>query len=392
MAFGNLARNKMRTTLTVMGVVVGIGAIIFLVSLGFGLQKLLIGNLGNMNALTVITVRRPASKPENILNDQLVNKFKEIGDVTDTTASIDTAAVIKYEGNEGSSAVVALEPKYLDFYDILIDDKKTFSGEESNEVIITSAVAKSLKIDDPKSLIGKKISYKFIGKGTVEGANNQGEGKELTVVGVSTDVNEKSAKSLVPIKLVKNTSETEYSNIYVKTSTRKQVSTVKKTIESMGYDAKANTADKVTQIENAFAIVRTVLFGFGFIALSVAAIGIFNTMTISLLERTHEIGIMKAIGGRDKDVARIFTAEASVIGLLGGIFGVGGGWFLGVLINFLANILATQVGGKASDYFYIPLSFAGWVVLFAFAISTLAGIWPARRASKLNPLEALRYE
>jgi putative ABC transport system permease protein len=101
---------------------------------------------------------------------------------------------------------------------------------------------------------------------------------------------------------------------------------------------------------------------------------------------------MKAIGGRNRDVAQMFVAESAMIGLMGGIFGVMAGWLLGLGLNALANFLAVSVGGQASQYFYTPLSFSGVVILFSFCVSTFAGIWPARRASKLNPLEALRYE
>lgn len=150
--------------------------------------------------------------------------------------------------------------------------------------------------------------------------------------------------------------------------------------------------DTVDQINQIFIVIQWVLGGFGMIALMVAAIGIFNTLTIALLERTHEIGIMKAIGGRNTDVALVFTAEASMIGFFGGIIGLTGGWVMGVLINLLVNFVATSVGGTANYLFFTPVWFASFVVLFAFTISTIAGIMPAVRAAKLDPLEALRYE
>ena len=148
-------------------------------------------------------------------------------------------------------------------------------------------------------------------------------------------------------------------------------------------------------INLAFAIINGLLGAFGMVALFVAAIGIFNTMTISLLERTHEIGIMKAIGGRDKDCSRIFTAEAATIGLMGGAFGMTCGWGIGRLLEVIINFLASKAGPAdqvPGHLFYTPPIFTIGVVVFAFLVSTFAGIWPARRASKLNPLEALRYE
>ncbi len=166
---------------------------------------------------------------------------------------------------------------------------------------------------------------------------------------------------------------------------------VRKAVESMGFPT-TSINDTVDQINQVFVIVQFVLGGFGFVALMVAAIGIFNTLTIALLERTHEIGIMKAIGGRNTDVAFVFTAEASMIGLFGGLFGVSVGWLLGKIINLLINFVATSVGGTSNSLFSTPWWFALFVVLFAFLVSTIAGILPARRAAKLDPLEALRYE
>lgn len=389
MAFGNLKRNKMRTVLTVSGVVVGIGAIVFLVSLGFGLQRLMVSKVANLEALTVITVR-PGNKKETTITDSTITKFKTFGEVTDISPILSFPAQITEKNATSETVIYGIEPKYFGLEDIKIDYGQKFSGDDAKEAIVSVASLKSLNLTNPDNVLGKELDFKVIQldeSGNIKkGANDI---LKLKIVGLTSE--EKIKYSYVPIEVVKKLGQSQYSQVKIKVAQRQQVGPVRKAVESMGYPT-SSVKDTVDQIDQAFVIIRSVLGGFGMIALFVAAIGIFNTMTISLLERTHEIGIMKAIGGRNKDVARMFTTESAIIGLIGGILGVCCGWLLGFTLNSLANFLAVKVGGQANSYFYTPSDFALIVIGFSFLVSTIAGIWPARRASKLNPLEALRYE
>ena len=127
-------------------------------------------------------------------------------------------------------------------------------------------------------------------------------------------------------------------------------------------------------------------------ALTVSAIGMFNTMTIALLERINEIGIMRSIGITRKDIKKIFLLEASIMGLFGGVSGIAIGILGGELVNIGINILAKSFGGQALDLFYSPLWFIFTVTLFSSIVGFLTGIYPSMKASKLNPLDALRYK
>jgi ABC-type antimicrobial peptide transport system permease subunit len=139
-------------------------------------------------------------------------------------------------------------------------------------------------------------------------------------------------------------------------------------------------------------VFRGILAGIGGVALLVAAIGIANTMVMAVLERTREIGIMKAIGGSDGDIRRIFLIEASAIGLFGGVAGVSLGWLVGRVINFGANVYIQQQGGTAGNLFSLPFWLIGGAIGFSIAVSLVAGSYPAARAAKLNPIEALRHD
>jgi putative ABC transport system permease protein len=124
----------------------------------------------------------------------------------------------------------------------------------------------------------------------------------------------------------------------------------------------------------------------------VSSLGIMNTMVMSILERTREIGIMKAIGGSDGDIRRIFLIEASAIGFFGGITGVILGWVVGRVINIGANIYIQQQGGAPGNLFSLPFWLIGGAIGFSIVISLLAGSYPAGRAAKLDPIQALRHD
>jgi putative ABC transport system permease protein len=326
-----------------------------------------------------------------VIKEETINKFKGFNEVADVSPILSYPAQITEKGASAETVIYGVNPKYFDLEDIKVDAGAKLGGENAKEAIVSAASLKSLNLTNPNDVLGKEMTFKVI---QLDESGNVKKGHEndtlsLKIVGLTNE--DKVKYAYVPLETVKGLGGKEYSQVKVKVAQRQQVASVRKAIESMGYPT-TSVKDTVDQIDQAFVIIRSVLGGFGMIALFVAAIGIFNTMTISLLERTHEIGIMKAIGGRNRDVARMFVAESSIIGLMGGILGVFAGWLLGFGVNALANFLAVSVGGQANQFFYTPLDFSALVVVFAFSVSTFAGIWPARRASKLNPLEALRYE
>ena len=177
----------------------------------------------------------------------------------------------------------------------------------------------------------------------------------------------------------------------VKVSSVKKVEDVEAKIKAMGFSA-FSLNDAVRGAKRAFLVIDILLSLIGSIALTVSSLGIVNTMVMSILERTREIGIMKAIGGGDSDIRRIFLIEASVIGLLGGIAGVVIGWVVGRAVNFGANIYITSQGGTRGDLFSMPFWLIGGAVGFSLLVSLLAGSYPARRAARLDPIQALRHD
>ena len=159
----------------------------------------------------------------------------------------------------------------------------------------------------------------------------------------------------------------------------------------MGYLV-SSLSDTIDQAKKIFRIIQIILALFGLVALVVSAIGMFNTMTVTLLERINEIGILRSIGASANDIRLLFLVESVLMGFLGGIGGIVVGYLGGEIANFGLNILAKSFGGEPLNLFYRPFWFIGFIIIFSTIIGFLTGIYPSRRASKLNPLEALRYK
>jgi putative ABC transport system permease protein len=150
--------------------------------------------------------------------------------------------------------------------------------------------------------------------------------------------------------------------------------------------------DATRSLRRFFAVLDLFLGIFGSLALAVAALGIVNTLVMAILERRREIGIMKAIGASDGDVKKLFLAEAAVMGLLGGMLGVALGWVIGRLINAGANVYLHRQNLPSENLWAVPWWLVGGAIAFAIVISMISGLYPAARAAKLDPVQALRYE
>ena len=185
-----------------------------------------------------------------------------------------------------------------------------------------------------------------------------------------------------------------YSSISVRVKNPSRVQEVEDAIKKMGFTT-FSILDASRGLRQFFAVLYAFLGIFGSLALMVASIGIVNTLVMAILERRREIGIMKAIGASDGDVKKLFFAEAGAMGILGGIVGVGLGWAIGQVIRFSkktdTNIAPIVTRTRAS-----PTAASGWLipssVAFAFVVSLASGLYPAGRAARLDPVQALRYE
>ncbi len=185
--------------------------------------------------------------------------------------------------------------------------------------------------------------------------------------------------------------EREYDSIHVKVGEMGELEAVGDAIEEMGFGT-ITLADYLDEMKRTFLLMDALLGAVGTIALFVAGLGIVNTMVTSILERTREIGVMKAIGGSEAEIRWIFFIEAATIGVLGGILGLGRGWVVTKIANVAANAYLRPYGMAPAAFFHMPI----WLILgaigFSVVVSLLAGIYPAARAARVDPVKALRHD
>ena len=195
----------------------------------------------------------------------------------------------------------------------------------------------------------------------------------------------------VPFEDVRGLGINNYSQAKIVSKKTENLATVRKQVDALGYKT-SSVADTVAQIDKMFVTVRLLLASFGFVALAVASLGMFNTMTVSLMERTHEVGVMKAMGMRSREVRELFLAESMAMGILGGVFGVSIGMLAGSLLGLVLSAFSLSHGVGWVSVSSTPWPFSVFVLVLSFTVGILTGIYPARRATAISALDALRYE
>lgn len=257
--------------------------------------------------------------------------------------------------------------------------------EGKKEILVSQALVRAWN-KEYKEVIGKEVDLQYLISG---GLMDKAVGRAMSdkvkykIIGV---FEEKSKPMIyVPLGDVESMGVDNYSIIKVLVEKELDLGGVRSTVQSMGLSTRS-VADTLSQINKLFTIVRFLLGSFGSIALMVALFGMFNTMTVSLLERTREIGVMKSLGTTNIDVLRIFLTEAAMISLAGAVLGVASGQFFGKVVDLLVF--------KFSDkgMFVLPPVFGLVVVLVVIFVGVVTGIYPSKRASKISALNALRYE
>jgi ABC-type antimicrobial peptide transport system permease subunit len=377
---------KGRTLLTVLGMGIGFGAILFLVSLGYGLQNALLQNITSSGALTALDVS-PNEQDGKLLNVQAVEDFKKIDGVDSVETSYNFNARIKL-GDTGSDARGGIATfGYLDTDGLKVTEGKMLSKTNPKEILVSLAIGKVFG-KNPEELIGQKVFISLLPSATEEVSASRAniDAGEYTIAGV-TDSEE--AVFFAPVDGLDIPSDIPFAKVKVICNSNVVMTTVRDAISQKGYSV-SSLSETVAEVNKLFGIVNIILGLFGIITLAVSAIGMFNTMTVALLERTTEIGIMRSIGASRMDILRMFIIESTLMGFAGGVAGIILGIASGQVVNLIVNIAAKYMGGKSLDLFAYPLWFLAFVLAFSIFIGFATGIGPAKRASSLDPLDALR--
>ena len=447
LAMRNLRQSKLRTSLTVLGVSIGIASLAGMVSLGVGLQDQFVGRFmraGVFDSITVLSgdtrINVPfgggragrgagggrqnappvADTPRKPLDDAALQELAALENVATAYPIIRVPLELKFgEHTEFAAAAgVPMSSKGEGGFQ-KIPHGQFFANEMDPACMLSLEKAKQLNAEDPGSMIGKTLNLTYAT--ALPSAGSPAVPMAMQVQRVSIDcavvgIVEREtgpapgpntvAPLMLPLaktreintavqqtqRLVRGRgSEGIYSSIAVKVTRPQHTQDVEERIKKLGYSA-FSLNDALEGAKRAFLILDIILGLVGSIALAVALLGIMNTMVMSILERTREIGIMKAIGGSDSDVRRIFLIEAAVIGVIGGIAGLILGWIVGRIINFGANQYILSQGGAAGNLFSIPAWLIGSAIAFSILVSLAAGAYPARRAARLDPIQALRHD
>ena len=396
LGFQNLRRRKLRSWLTMIGIFIGIAAVVSLISLGQGLQDYITGEFEKMGSDKIIIMPKGMGAHGSggaslILTSDDLKVIEEVRGVEWASGYLVKQGQAKFKGEAGIGFATGIEPE--DFERLL--ELGSFTIYEG----------RSLKKGDKYNVVvGYNHAHEDIWKRNIEiGDTIEIEGYDFKVVGVISKIGNPIDDRILYVtkdvlKEILNIKDEE-SQILVKTAQGFDPEEVADTIERKLRRFRGEKEDQETfnvqtseqllkTFGNIFSVVQAVLVGIAGISLLVGGIGIMNTMYTSVLERTKEIGTMKAIGAKNNQILLLFLFESGLLGLVGGAIGVGIGIGLAKGAEYIAGLyLGTNILQASMD----PVIMFG-ALGFSFVIGALSGILPARQAAKLKPVDALRWE
>lgn len=448
MSVTNLWRRRLRTALTVLGVIIGTASIVVMLSLGFGLNKSTLEQIKASGGLTTVYVSyngdssssyksvgdQEGSSKENTetlkLDDEAVKDIGELEHVVVASPILNVSAIARqgiYEGNLNITAM-SLEAlkrmniplaegtlpeegdglKFIfgnqvigDFYNRKTEEGFWDTGElpdvdlSSKPLFIIFDTEAYYNAQNGEGASPKKyiISNNAVVQGDMEEYNDFSWNTYTDIEALKIQLKKAFRGKAIPgqpsTKSGKSFGKFEYNQAYVQVDDMNNVMTVQKAIKEMGFEATSN-AEYLKTMQKQYQSIQAVLGGIGAVSLFVAAIGIANTMMMSIYERTKEIGIIKVLGCGLGNIRTMFLTEAAFIGFIGGFFGLILSYFISFLIN---RFLSGAYGyGDMQTLSYIPFWLPFIALVFAVLVGMIAGFFPALRAMRLSPLAAIRNE
>ncbi len=394
----SIRKRKLRSWLTVIGIFIGIAAVVSLISLGQGLQVAIDQQFEQLGkdkiVIQPITLGPPGSVTSKslILTSKDLKFIENINGIEWAIGYLIKSDQVQFKDEKKVGFIIGMNPEDLEINSELqgtklIEGRSLKKGDKFkvvvgyNQGVDEKIWNRGIKLGDTIEIEGNKFkvvgifdktsnpfedSYIFVPKDTLKEVLNVQDEESEIVVKVAQGYDATRVSDTIKEKLRRFRGEKEKQETF-------QVSTSEQILESFN---------------NIFGIVQTVLAGIAAISLLVGGIGIMNTMYTSVLERTRDIGIMKSIGARNSDILLIFLIESGFLGMIGGAIGIGIGYIIGKGVQYAAvNYLGTTLLRAVFPWYLIVGSLA-----FSFFVGSGAGLLPAIRASKLKPVDALRYE
>ena len=397
MALDGMVSNKLRTFLTLLGIIIGVGAVIAMVSLGFGVKESIKDNISKLGSnllmvsaggRTATGARLAAGEGAHLTLDDMLAIEKQVDGIAGISASVNSSYQLVAGNQNWTSRVEGTTPSNFEIQNYELEDGRLFTERDMNSrarvAVIGKTVADNLfPGDDPVGQIMriKKAPFQVIGVLKPKGSSGMGQDQDDTVIiPLTTAQNRMMGITHVQRITVQAENENVINDVQAEVE---QVLRTRHKIKDGDYDD-FTISNMAAIMDTMMATANSITLLLGCIAaisLLVGGIGIMNIMLVSVTERTREIGIRKALGATYNNILLQFLIEAMVIGIVGG--------FLGVVIGVIAS--------------YGISSFAGWntviswwaivvAVVFSVGIGLFFGIYPARKAALLDPIDALRYE
>lgn len=430
MAVRNLLKRKLRTVLTVLGVVIGTASIVVMISIGIGMNESFAKQLEGWGSLQVIDVspsggmsydedsgRVKQEKKQDPLDSKAVEAFKQIEHVETASPVMQSYFMLGTGKYVADANIMGIDPGAMEALGYKIEEGRALNEEDTKAVVVGGGV----EFYDPKlswemrwsseppqvDILNKKIDVSYDWNYGTRYADKKVKATKMEVVGTLSSEGNDSWWVIMPIKELEkiqkarddwqnsryggrssssNQKQTkEYDQVRVKVDKMDNVQAVQKQIKDMGFRASSLT-DQLEAMKETTKMLRIVLGAIGAISMVVAAISITNTMVMAIYERTREIGIMKVIGASLRDIKLLFLTEAAFIGLFGGLVGI----VVSFGVSQLVNIVAAQQGSNMTSS--IPIWLYAGAVAFATGIGILSGYLPAQRAMRLSALTAIKTE
>ena len=442
-ACGNLWKKKLRTFLTTSGVVIAIGALVCMFAFGQGVQRNVTEQFNKLDLLNYVNVYargsgrhgRPHHDPDEgggppmesgvpdanapRLDTAFMEDVKKIAGVETAFAELRFPAQIRLGDKEQFVLVQVLSADVC--RPMPLRAGRCYDSNEPNGLIISESLIQRLGVNEPSQAVGRPIEvatltldlslstlWRMVFSSGDQALPIARETHRFTITGVAERmpfggmgdayIQPEAAGRMRKLSVTsisdffRPTGEAaNYPSVTVKVRSVRDVGPVKKELETRGYRTWA-LADQLGEIRIGFLIMDMVLIAIGMIGVTVASLGIINTMVMSILERYREIGIMKAVGATDGDVQRIFLFESGGIGLLGGLFGLILAWIVSVVINEVVNAIMSRHAAPRMEYFSFPWWLCLGAISFSILVSLIAGILPTRRAARVDPVVALRHD
>jgi putative ABC transport system permease protein len=443
-SLAGLRKRRLRTFLTAAGVMIGIGALVSMISFGTGMQKNVTEAFKASDLFTTVLVMpggpdvpsgdpdRPgrtaksAGRSDAVLDDAAVAGIARIPGVRLAYPDVNFPAMVSLGEQEEFRLIQVVPAAVAASNAVQVRWGRAYASDEEEGVVVSRSLVRRLGTDEPAAAVGKTLrvtsvsidlgkfasldlSALFSGKGlpvaredynfpivgVIEtgafgGGPSPVQNDVLIPPGTARRIKRLPITSIWDLFRMRN-GRLGYSAVSVKVRSMKDLEPVKSRVREMGFTTFA-LADQFEQVTKAFYFMDMILAAVGMIAIVVAALGIVNTMVMSILERYREIGVMKAVGAGDGDIKRIFFFESGAIGLLGGAAGCVLGWAVSLVINRVLNFYMARQGMPYIDYFAFPFWIFAGALGFSLLVSLVSGIYPARRAARVDPVVALRHD